>query len=219
MSKSAPNYDENAARRSQEMAAQAQAKYGVYGVNSPLGKLNTLQNPDGTYSLNYTSSAADTARNNLIAQGLSSLNLDPTKAQNAYYEQATSQLLPKFQTDRSKLDEQLKARGINEGSALYNDQMNLLRQEQNNQLSNIANQAVYQGQNYLAAQIGNIGSLAGQRDILNLPNLSGNTGATFKDTYSQQYAAQIANAQAKNSMIGNLAALGGMALGSYFGGR
>ena len=34
-------------------SAQAQAKYGTYGVKSDLGNLGMTQNADGTYSLNY----------------------------------------------------------------------------------------------------------------------------------------------------------------------
>ena len=218
MSKSAPKFNEDAAKKSQEWAAQAQAKYGTYGVKSSLGGLNTVQNADGTYSLNYTDSAADTQRNALINQGLSGLTLDPNQAANAYYSQATSQLLPQFETAQARLDEQLKARGINEGSALYQDQMNNLRQEQNNQLANIADQSVWQGQNYVNSQIGNIGALAGQRDVFNLSSMSGNTGAQFNETYSQKFANEQQRAQAKNAMIGGLASAGGAVLGTLVGG-
>lgn len=218
MGSSGPKYDENKAWASQEKAAQMQAKYGTYGVNSSLGGLSTVQNPDGTYSLKYTDSNADTQRNNLITQGLSSLTLDPTQAANAYYSQATRQLLPQFETDQARLDEQLKARGINEGSALYKDQMNNLKQEQNNQLANIADQSVWQGQNYVNSQIGNIGALAGQRDVLNLSGMSGNTGAQFNETYSQKFANEQQRAQAKNAMIGSLASTGGALLGAVAGG-
>lgn len=217
MGSSGPKYDENKAWASQEKAAQMQAKYGTYGVNSSLGGLSTVQNPDGTYSLKYTDSNADTQRNNLITQGLSSLTLDPNQAANAYYSQATRQLLPQFETGQARLDEQLKARGINEGSALYQDQMNNLRQEQNNQLANIADQSVWQGQNYVNSQIGNIGALAGQRDVLNLSGMSGNTGASFQDTYSQKFAADQQRAQAKNAMIGSLASTAGSLAGAYIG--
>lgn len=224
MGSKGPKYDENAAWASQEKAAQMQAKYGTYGVQSGLGGLTTVQNPDGTYSLSYSMNDSDTIRQNLINRGLASLSLDPNQAQQAYYNQATSQLLPQFQQDQDRLHEQLVNRGITEGSSLYNDQMNQLRQNQNNQLSNIANQAVYQGQNYLANQIGNIGSLASQYDMLNIPGMSGSTGAQFQDTYNQKFNADQQRAQARNQMwnsVGQLAgSLGGAFLGnaSLFGG-
>ena len=226
---STPKYDENAAKRSQELAAQSQAKYGTYGVKSPLGTMNVTQNADGTYSLSYGMDKSDQYRQGLINQGLASLSLDPTQAQNAYYSQATRNLLPQFQLDQDRLHEQLVNRGITAGSELYNNQMDLLRQNQNNQLANISDQSVWQGQNYLSSQIGNIGSLASQYDLLNIPSMSGSTGAQFQDTYSQKYNADMQRAQQKNaarnsmwSTAGSLVgALGGALLGnpSLFGGK
>ncbi len=207
-------YNEGAAMRAQEHAAQMQAKYATYGVNSALGNMGLTQNADGTYSLNYQMNDSDKMRQNLVNQGLSTLSLNPQQAQQAYYNQATSQLLPQFQTNQDRLHEQLINRGITEGSSLYNDQMNLLRQNQNNQLSNIANQSVYEGQNYLGSQIGNIGALASQYDLLNLPSMSGSTGASFNETYSNKFANQQQNAQARNAMYAQIGSSIGGLLGS-----
>lgn len=213
MGSSKVSFNEDAAMRSQEAAAKAQAKYGTYGVNSALGNLRVVQNADGTSSLTYDPTQADLTRQNLITQGLSNLSLDPTQAQNAYYEQATRQLLPQFQRNEDRLHEQLINRGITEGSSLYNEQMENLRNQQSGQLADIANQALFQGQNYLANQIGNIGGLANQYDALKVGSLSGSTGAQFQDTYGQKYQSNLANAQAKNALWGGIGSLAGMALG------
>ena len=219
---STPKYDENAAWASQEKAAQMQAKYGTYGVNSALGNLSTKQNADGTYSLSYDMNNSDQMRQNLINQGLRGIDLDPARAENAYYNQATRNLLPTFQQDQDRLHEQLVNRGITEGSSLYNDQMNNLKREQNTQLANLADQAVFQGQNYLGSQIGNIGSLASQYDMLNLPSMSGSTGAQFNETYSNKFANEQQRAAQKNAARSGLAStigsLAGTAIGAYFGG-
>lgn len=217
-SKKGPKYNEQRAYDSQVRAAQAQAKYGVYGVNSALGGLNTQQNMDGTYSLVYDLNDSDKIRQNLINQGLGNLSLDPTVAQEAYYNQATRQLLPQFQWDQDRLHDQLVNRGIAPGTALYNKQMNQLRQTQNEQLANISDQAVWQGQNYLASQIGNIGSLASQYDMLNLPSLSGSTGAQFNETYSQKFANDQARAKANAGIASTIGSLAGTAIGAYLGG-
>lgn len=218
MGSKGPSYDEGAALRSQEKAAQMQAKYGTYGVNSALGNLTNRQNADGTYSLDYQMNNSDTMRQNLINQGLRGIDLDPARAENAYYNQATRNLLPTFQQDQDRLHEQLVNRGITEGSSLYNDQMNNLKREQNTQLSNIADQAVFQGQNYLGSQIGNIGGLASQYDLLNLPSMSGNTGANFSETYSNKYKDNQARAKANGSMAGAIGSLAGAAIGSIIPG-
>ena len=212
------SYDEGAAMRSQENAAKMQAKYGTYGVNSALGNLTNTQNADGTYSLNYQMNDSDLMRQSLVNQGLRGIDLDPARAENAYYNQATRNLLPTFQQDQDRLHEQMVNRGITEGSSLYNDQMNNLKREQNTQLANLADQAVFQGQNYLSSQIGNIGGLASQYDLLNLPSMSGNTGANFSETYSNKYADNQQRAQAKNQMWGTIGTLAGLSLGGLTGG-
>ena len=61
-------YNNDDALNSQIKTAQAQAKYGTYGVNSILGNMNLQKNTDGTYSLNYGGTAADKQRQNLITQ-------------------------------------------------------------------------------------------------------------------------------------------------------
>lgn len=221
MGSKGPKYNEDAAWKSQEKAAQMQSKYGTYGVDSALGSLRTQQNADGTYSLAYDMNASDRMRQSLVNQGLSNLNLDPSQAQQAYYNQATSQLIPQFQQDQDRLHEQLVNRGITVGSSLYNDQMNKLRQNQNNQLSNISNQAVYEGQNYLANQIGNIGSLASQYDLLNIPGMSGSTGAQFEETYSKKFANDMdrykRKVAARTGMMKTVGEGIGTAIGSIWG--
>lgn len=222
MGSKGPKFSEQKAWDSQEKAAQLQSKYGTYGVNSALGSLNTVQNEDGTYSLSYGMNDSDRMRQNLINQGLTSLNMDPSAAQQAYYNQATRQLLPQFQQDQDRLHEQLVNRGITEGSSLYNDQMDKLRQNQNNQLANISDQAVFQGQQYLSNQIGNIGSLASQYDIYNIPSMSGTTGAQFNEVYSQKYAADRdrydKKVAARTGMMKTIGGGIGSAIGAYFGG-
>lgn len=56
-----------------------------YGVQSDLGNLNLIKNADGTYSKNYTSSANDVTRNNLIGQQLGGLTLDNYTPQGSNY--------------------------------------------------------------------------------------------------------------------------------------
>lgn len=209
MSSSAPSYSQEKAQKAQEVAAQSQAKYGTYGVQSPLGTLSMVQNPDGTYSKSYGMNTADTMRTGLIQSALGGLSLNPTKVENAYYAAATRQLMPEFSKAQSDLQSNLAARGITEGSEQYDRALNNLRQTQQGTLSDIANQSVSQGQNYLGAQIGNIGALAGQRDILNVNQLGGSTGAQFQETYTPAYQAKLQKAAGKNAMISQIGQLAG----------
>lgn len=179
-------YNANQSYSDQERAAQLQAKYGLYGVESPLGSTSVVQNEDGTYSRTFTPSESDVTRNALISQGLSGLSLDPTEAQNAYYAQATRQLLPEFERQTQSLDENLINRGLGVGTEQYNQQMENLQNTQQGTLSDIANQSVYSAQDLLGSQIGNINSLAGGRDIYSLANLATGTGASITPTYDKQ---------------------------------
>lgn len=207
---SAPSFNQGASLSAQEQAAQLQQRYGIYGVNSPLGGVQLVQNPDGTYTQQFTQSAADEQRNALIGQGLSGLSLDPTQAQQAYYEQATRQLLPQFERQQEALDASLINRGIGVGTEQYERAIENLRSQQAGTLSDIQNQAVFQGQNLLGQQIGNIGALTGQRDIGALAALRSPTGTSFQETYTpafQNQQQQFGNQQQQFAQLAQLGAL------------
>ncbi|QDP49733.1 MAG: hypothetical protein Unbinned6284contig1004_2 [Prokaryotic dsDNA virus sp.] len=210
-----PGFNQGASFDSQEKAAQLQSKYGIYGVDSPLGGVSLVQNPDGTYTQEFTQSGADEQRNALINQGLSGLSLDPSQAQQAYYEQATRQLLPEFERQQERLDSNLIQRGIGVGNELYDTQTEKLRNQQSGTLADIQNQAIFQGQNLLGQQIGNIGALTGQRDIGALAALRSPTGASFQETYSPAYQSQLQQFGNKQNQLGQLAQLGIMGLGGF----
>lgn len=186
-----PRYDQGASQSAQERAAQSQAKYGTYGVDSSLGQVNIVQNPDGTYSRQFVDSAADTIRNQLIQQGLGGLSFDPTQAQDAYYSQATRLLNPQFEQQTENLEQSLADRGIMPGTEQYERMTENLRNQQSGQLSDISNQAIFAGQDLLGSQISNIGGLAGQRDIGLLSGLGGGTGAQFSSTYDPYYQSKV----------------------------
>lgn len=210
-----PGFNQGASFDSQERAAQLQSKYGIYGVDSPLGGVQLVQNPDGTYTQQFTQSEADVLRNQLIGQGLSGLSLDPAQAQQAYYEQATRQLLPQFERQQEALDASLVNRGIGVGTEQYERATENLRNQQANTLSDIQNQAVFQGQNLLGQQIGNIGALTGQRDIGALAALRSPTGASFQETYTPAYQSQLQQFGNRQQQLGQLAQLGIMGLGGF----
>lgn len=192
-------FDARASEDAQKRAAELQSKYGLYDVDSSLGGVRTVQQDDGTFKRVYSDSAADAQRNALIGQGLSGISLDPTQAQDAYYQQATRQLLPQFEEQQDRLDNNLINRGIGVGTEQYDNQLENLRNTQQGTLADINNQAVFQGQSLLNNQISNIGALTGQRDIGALPSLGGSTGASFQETYSPFFASQNAARQSQNA--------------------
>lgn len=177
----------------------AGAMTSQYGVQSDLGNMSIVKNADGTYSKKYESSANDVARNNLISQGLSGLSLDPTATQDAYYNQATRLLNNQFDREKTSTDTNLINRGIQVGSDQYNRVMGDLQDRQNGTLQDIANQAVYMGQQNLGQQIGNINSLGAGRDIFALSGMGGTN-----DAYNDKYQSQIYNDAMRNQRNSNV---------------
>ena len=194
----APGYNQDAA-----------ALTGQYGVKSDLGNMSIVKNADGTYSKKYKSSENDVTRNKLISQGLSGLSLDPTQTQQAYYDQATRLLNNQFDRERTSADTNLINRGIQVGSEQYNQVMGDLQDRQNGTLQDIANQAVYMGDNNIGQKIGNINSLSGGRDVMALSGMGGNNSA-----YDSAYNAQQYQYNTKQNMINNLLGLGATAAGA-----
>jgi hypothetical protein len=157
-----------------------------YGVQSDLGNMRLEKQADGSYAKVYESSDIDKQRNALASQGLGSLSLDPSAVQQAYYNQATSLLEPRFEQQRKATDESLINRGIQTGTEQYNTVMGNLNQDQQQTLQNIANQAVYQGYDTLGSQIGNINSLTSGRDVYALSGMSGTN-----DAYDSKYSSDV----------------------------
>lgn len=181
-----------------------------YGVQSDLGNMSIVKNADGTYSKKYESSANDQLRNSLIGQGLGAMSLDPTAVQDAYYNQATRLLNNQFDRERTSTDTNLINRGIQTGTEQYNQVMGDLTDRQNATLQDIANQAVYMGDQNIGQKIGNINSLSGGRDIYALSGMGGTN-----DAYNDYYQSRVYNDAMRNERNGNImstiGALGGMA--------
>ena len=181
-----------------------------YGVQSDLGNVGVIKNADGTYSKNYTSSANDQARNSLISQGLGSLSLDPTAVQDAYYNQATRLLNNQFDQQRRTADTNLINRGIQTGTEQYNQVMGDLQDRQNSTLQDIANQAVYMGDQNIGQKIGNINSLGAGRDIFALTGMGGQNDA-YNDYYQSKVYNDAMRNQRNSNIMSTLGAIGGLA--------
>lgn len=159
-----------------------------YGVRSDLGNMSLKKQADGSYAKVYESSDIDKQRNALALQGLQGMSLDPSAVQQAYYNQATSLLTPRFEQQQKATDEALINRGIQTGTEQYNRVMGNLNQDQQQTLQNIANQAVYQGYDTLGSQANTINALTSGRDIYDLTGMGGTNSA-----YDSQYSARQYN--------------------------
>lgn len=171
-----------------------------FGVQSDLGGLKLQKQADGSYTKVYESSDIDKQRNALASQGLQGMSLDPSAVQQAYYNQATSLLTPRFEQQQKATDEALINRGIQTGTEQYNRVMGNLNQDQQQTLQNIANQAVYQGYDTLGSQIGNINSLTSGRDVYALSGMGG-TNDAYDSKYNSDVYRDLLRRQRNSSIV------------------
>ena len=181
-----------------------------YGIQSPLGDVTVRQTAAGP-RVTYGQTDADVQRQALISQGLGSLSLDPTQAQEAYYQQATRQLIPEQERQMERLESTLVGRGIGLGSEQYERALENLRTQQSGQLEDIQRRAIFEGQDLLGQQIGNIGALAGQRDILQLMGRGAGVESQIGQRRQESLAEQARKDQQDAQMLQQLGQLAGLA--------
>ena len=114
------------------------------------------------------------------------LNTFTSNAADNFFNRATARLNPQFDRAETALRTQLINSGIPEGSGAFNQELELFRQQKNDQLADLASQAVFQGQTLQSNILGNILQGRGQQ----LQEL----GTEF-DVAQAQRGQQIAEAQ------------------------
>jgi hypothetical protein len=95
--------------------------------------------------------------------GYAGLDAYTTDAANEFYSRAISRLNPQFDRAERRLRTQLINSGIPEGSDAYNEEFRLFRQGKDDALSDLASQAVFQGQTLQSNILGNILTGRGQQ--------------------------------------------------------
>lgn len=202
-------FGSSGAKYNQDVSALTQQ----YGVLSDLGNMNLVRNEDGTYSKQYTSSEIDNLRNSLAKQGLGGISLDSNDQAQAYYDRATRLLNDAYNRQYQNTDEALINRGIQTGTKQYNQVMSDLQNNQLGALSDLANQAIFAGQDYTSGQIGNVNALTGARDIYSLAGMGGSNNSYDNYYSSRQYNDKMR--QQRNENVKNL--IGSLGAG-FFGG-
>ncbi|MAH48440.1 hypothetical protein CMI37_21625 [Candidatus Pacearchaeota archaeon] len=118
--------------------------------------------------------------------GFSDLNTFTSNAADEFFNRAVARLNPQFDRAEAALRTQLITSGIPEGSDAFNQELELFRQQKNDQLADLASQSVFQGQTLQSNILGNILQGRGQQ----LQEL----GTEF-DVATGQRGQQIAEAQ------------------------
>lgn len=181
-----------------------------YGVISDLGNVKTIKK-NGKYYKQYTSSDIDNMRNSLAKEGLGAVTLDPQSQEQAYYDRATRLLNDAYDRQYQNTDEALINRGIQTGTKQYNQVMGDLQNNQLGALSDLANQAVFAGQNYTSGQIGNVNALTGARDINYLPSMGG-SNSSYDNAYNARQYGYNTQQNGINNLLSAGATIGAAAL-------
>jgi len=211
----APTYDLELARREQDQLRD-QAKSDLYlNYNSLLGGYK--YDPE-TGSINVNPNTADKDRLLNINAGVGSLNMDPTEATNAYYNQALASIQPDIDKYINRTSANLVNKGIPIGSQAYNEVMREQDKNITNQLADIYSRSRSQALADTGAQIGNIGALQSQ---MYSPQYIAGLGATgLQNLYTSQfqnemdkYNAAVGSSNANTSAAaGTIGALGAAAI-------
>lgn len=211
----APTYDLELARREQDQLRNEAKKDLYLNYNSSLGGYE--YDPE-TGSINVNPNTADQDRLLNINAGVSNLNMDPTEATNAYYNQALASIQPDIDRYVNRTSANLVNKGIPIGSQAYNEVMREQDKNISNQLADIYSRSRSQALADTGAQIGNIGALQSQ---MYSPQYVAGLGATgLQNLYTQKfqnemdkYNAAVGSSNAnKSAAAGTIGSLGAAAI-------
>ena len=211
----APTYNLGLAKREQERVRN-EARNDLYlNYNSLLGGYK--YDPE-TGSINVNTNTADQDRLLNINAGVGSLNMDPTEATNAYYNQALASIQPDIDKYINRTSANLVNKGIPIGSQAYNEVIREQDKNISNQLADIYSRSRSQALADTGVQIGNIGALQSQ---MYSPQYIAGLGATgLENLYTQQfqnemdkYNAAVGSSNAnKSAAAGTIGSLGAAAI-------
>lgn len=220
-SSNAPTYNTTKAQAEQQRINQATGQQMYANVSSPLGGYKTTVDPTtGQITVNKTLSDPSQLA---LQQQLSTLGTytgDPTEAANAYYKAQMAYLQPQLERQVERAESSLTNRGLPIGSSAWNEALGNVYDAQSRALESLSANALAQGQQYQSNILNQAAMLGGQ--VIDPTMISGQAGTGLENIYDKQFANEIERwkqEQAnKNALWGNVAKLGGTALGAVLGG-
>lgn len=180
-------------------------KTGNIGVSGDLGNIGLRKNSDGTWSRTISLSGGDQQRNNLMADILGGMG--DTSGADQFYRDASTRINKEFADQRAAADENLINRGIAVGNEQYNDVMGDITDRQNQNLNELATQAIFKGEDLDTAKVNRANALSAGRDVGLLAGL-GLQNDNYSDYMTQSNAQKSAKAagykERGNSLLGFL---------------
>lgn len=220
-SSNAPSYNTSTAQAEQQRINQATGQQMYANVNSALGGYTTSVDPNtGQITINKTLSDPSRVAQQQQLMALGNYTGDPTEAANAYYKAQMAYLQPQMERQIARAESSLTNRGLPIGSSAWNEAVGNVYDAQNRSLESLTNNALAQGQQYQSNILNQAAMLGSQ--IIDPTMIGGQAGAGLENTYDKQFASDVEQwkqEQAnKNALWGNIAQIGGTALGALLGG-
>lgn len=217
---STPTYDTNRAQSEQYRINQAVGNQQYANVVGPNGGYTTTVDPNtGQITINKAYGQNSNAALGAQYAALSNYSGDPTEAANAYYNAQMEYLQPQFDRQVQRAESSLTNRGIPLGSKAWNDAMDAVYDNQNQQMGALSSNALLAGQQYQQNILNQAATAGGQ--VIDPMMVSGQAGAGLSNTYDQQFANEIEKYKQQmanyNSTWGGLMNLGGSVLGAGIG--
>lgn len=180
-------------------------KTGNIGVAGNLGSMGLRKNSDGTWSRTISLSDGDRQRNNLMADILSGMG--ETSGADQFYRDASTRINKEYADQKAAADENLINRGIAVGNEQYNDVMGDITDRQNQNLNELATQAIFKGEELDTNKVNRANALSAGRDVGLLAGL-GLQNDNYSDYMTQSNAQKSAKAagykERGNSLLGFL---------------
>ena len=217
---STPTYDTNRAQSEQNRINQVAGNQLYANVTSPTGGYTTTVDPNtGQITINKNYGQNSTAALGAQYAALSNYSGNPTEAANAYYNAQMEYLQPQFDRQVQRTEASVTNRGIPLGSNAWNDAMDAVYDNQNQQMGALSSNALLAGQQYQQNILNQAATAGGQ--VVDPTMVSGQAGAGLSNTYDQQFANEIEKYKQQmanyNSTWGGLMNLGGSVLGAGIG--
>lgn len=189
---SAPTYNQEAALAEQKRLNQAAGYQQYANVNSPMGGYSVSVDPEtGRMTINKNLSEQSLMAQQAQANALSRFVANPQEATQAYYNKQMAYVQPTFDAQIERAKESMANRGIAMGSKTWNDTIAGIESAQDKAKTAIANDAVFNAQNYENNILGQAGVAGGM--VVDPALVEAAQGAGLYNTYNQKYQSDVDN--------------------------
>ena len=222
---SAPTYNKEAALAEQNRLNQAAGLQTYANLNSPTGGYSVTVDPV-TGKMSLTKNLSENSLMAMAAQrnALDRFVANPNQAAQAYYNMQMAYVQPQFDAQVDAAQADMLNRGIRPGSDAWNQVMDNINLTQDRAKTEMANNALFNGQNYQTNLLGQAES-AGNL-VIDPQLIAGARGAGLSNTYDKKwqneqdiYKTQMARYNARmKSIFGSIGKIGGSVAGGLAGG-